>query len=525
MPDISMTSGRRLWVSPRDDLPAAIVVFLVALPLCLGIALASGATPLAGITAGVIGGVVVGSLSGSSVSVSGPAAGLTAVVLAGITDLGGYPIFLTAVLLAGMMQLGLGLARAGGVAHFVPVSVVRGMLAAIGLILMLKQIPHALGRDIDYEGDETFVEPGGGNTFSDIAEAVMHVEPGALLVFLVSLGVLLGWSRIVPRIRNGNWFPASLLAVLAGTATNLALLVWWPEAALQASHRVAMPLLSSPGALAEAMQFPDFSHILDGAVWRMAVTLALIASIESLLSAEAADKLDPWRRITPMNRELRAQGVGNIVAALLGALPVTAVIVRSSANVAAGGKTRLATIVHGILLLLSALFLAPWLNWIPLASLAAVLIVMGWRLARPRILLEQYRRGVGQFVPYVVTIMAILLTDLLIGILIGIGVGVFFVVRSNFRSAVIVTRDGDTVLIRFAKDVSFLNKPRLRGIFETITDGTSVIIDGTRAQFIDSDIVECIDDFVVSAPTRDITVELRRSPGSNNELFKTRPPV
>ena len=519
-----MTSGRRLWVSPRDDLPAAIVVFLVALPLCLGIALASGATPLAGITSGVIGGVVVGALSGSSVSVSGPAAGLTAVVLAGITELGGYPIFLTSVLLAGVMQLALGVARAGGVAHFVPVSVVRGMLAAIGLILILKQIPHALGRDVAYEGGEAFRDPGGGNTFSDILEAVAHVDVGALAVFVVALAALLGWSRVVPRIRHGNWFPPSLIAVLAGTATNFALLAWWPAVALQASHLVAIPLLRSPAALAEALQFPDFSHILDGAVWRMAVTLALIASIESLLSAEAADKLDPWRRITPMNRELRAQGVGNIVAALLGALPVTAVIVRSSANVAAGGKTRLATVVHGVLLLLSALFLARWLNYIPLAALAAVLIVMGWRLARPRILIEQYRRGLAQFVPYLVTVVAILLTDLLVGILIGIGVGVFFVVRSNFKSALIVTRDGEMVLIRFTKDVSFLNKPRLRGVFETIADRSSVIIDGTRAQFIDSDIIECIDDFVASAPTRDITVELRRSPGSANELFKTTPP-
>ncbi len=523
--ETSMTSGRRLRISPRDDLPAALVVFLVALPLCLGIALASGAPPLAGITAGVIGGVVVGALSGSSVSVSGPAAGLTAVVLAGTAQLGSYPIFLCAVLLAGIMQFGFGVFKAGGVAHFVPVSVVRGMLAAIGLILILKQIPHALGRDVDFEGDEAFIEPGGGNTFTDIAAAVMQADLAAIMVFAAALLALLVWTRVVLRLRHGNWLPPSLIAVLVGTVTNLAFLTWWPEIALQASHRVAIPLLSSPAALASALQFPDFEHILDPAVWRMAVTLALIASIESLLSAEAADKLDPWRRVTPMNRELRAQGIGNIVAALLGALPVTAVIVRSSANVAAGGKTRLSTIVHGVLLLLSALFLARWLNFIPLAALAAVLLVMGWRLARPKILLEQYRRGLAQFVPYVVTVAAILLTDLLVGILIGIGVGVFFVVRSNFRSAVIVTRDGDTVLIRFAKDVSFLNKPLLRGAFEAISDGTSVIIDGTRAQFIDSDIVECIDDFVASAPTRDITVELRRSPGSNNELFKTRPPI
>jgi MFS superfamily sulfate permease-like transporter len=519
-----MTSGRRLWASPRDDVPAALVVFLVALPLCLGIALASGAPLLAGITSGVIGGLVVGALSGSAVSVSGPAAGLTAVVLAGITALGGYPIFLTAVFLSGVLQFGLGLLKAGGVTHFVPVSVVRGMLAAIGLILILKQIPHALGRDVDFEGDEAFSEPSGGNTFSDIAEAVMHPDLGAVMVFGAALAALLAWSRVTPRIRLGQWFPASLMAVVAGTLVNLALVAWWPEAALQASHRVAIPVLGSAAELSNALQFPDFSYILDGGVWRTAVTLALIASIESLLSVEAADKLDPWRRITPMNRELRAQGVGNIVAGLLGALPVTAVIVRSSANVAAGGKTRFSTILHGAMLLLSALFLAPVLNHIPLAALAAVLIVVGWKLARPQILLDQYRRGATQFVPYVVTIAAILLSDLLVGVLIGIGVGVFFVVRSNFSSAVIVTQDGGTTLIRFAKDVSFLNKPRLRGVLEAVADGSSVVIDGSRVQFIDSDIVECIDDFVASAGSRGITVDLRRSPGSSNAMFKTVPP-
>ena len=519
-----MTSGRRLWASPRDDVPAALVVFLVALPLCLGIALASGAPLLAGITSGVIGGLVVGALSGSAISVSGPAAGLTAVVLAGITALGGYPIFLTAVFLSGVLQFGLGVLKAGGVTHFVPVSVVRGMLAAIGLILILKQIPHALGRDVDFEGDEAFSEPSGGNTFSDIGAAVMHPDLGAVLVFAAAFTALLVWGRVTPRIRLGHWFPASLIAVVIGTLVNLALITWWPEAALQASHRVAIPVLGSAAELAAALQFPDFSHILDGAVWRTAITLALVASIESLLSVEAADKLDPWRRITPMNRELRAQGVGNMLAGLLGALPVTAVIVRSSANAAAGGKTRLSTILHGALLLLSALFLAPVLNHIPLAALAAVLIMMGWNLARPRVLIEQYRRGMAQFFPYVVTVLAILLTDLLVGVLIGIGVGVFFVVVTNFKSSVIVTRDAGTTLIRFTKDVSFLNKPRLRGVLEAIADGSAVIIDGTRAQFIDQDIVECIDDFVASAHSRDITVDLRRSTGSSNEMFKTRPP-
>jgi MFS superfamily sulfate permease-like transporter len=520
------TRNARQWLrSARDDVPAAIVVFLVALPLCLGIALASGAPPLAGVMAGMVGGLVVATFSGSALSVSGPAAGLTVIVLSGIADLGSYPAFLTAVVLGGVLQVGLGLVRAGMVSHFVPACVVRGMLAAIGLILILKQIPHALGRDVDYEGDESFSEPGGGNTFSELWEAVLTADPGAMLVFAAALGALLLWTPVARRIPGGRWLPGPLMAVVVGTLANFGLAAWWPEVHLQASHRVAMPQLADPTALLFALPFPDFSRVLDPAVLRLALTLGLIASVESLLSVEAADKLDPLHRITPVNRELRAQGIGNIVSGLLGALPVTAVIVRSSANIDAGAKSKLSALLHGALLLLSALFLADWLNHIPLAALAAVLIVMGWKLARPRILLEQRRRGSAQFVPYIVTIAAILLTDLLVGVCIGILVGVFFVVRSTFRSALVVARDGDSVLVRFVKDVSFLNKPKLRGILEEIADGSTVIIDGTRAQFVDHDIVECIDDFVTSAPTRGITVELRRSAGSSNDMFKTRPPV
>lgn len=501
------------------------MVFLVALPLCLGIALASGAPPLAGVLAGVVGGLVVAAFSGSALSVSGPAAGLTVIVLAGISELGSYPAFLAAVVLGGVLQVGLGMVRAGMVAHFVPASVVRGMLAAIGLILILKQIPHALGRDVDYEGDESFSEPGGGNTFSELWEAVVGADPGAVIVFAAALAALLLWTPVAQRFAGGRWLPAPLMAVVVGTLVNLGLAAWWPEAHLQPSHRVAMPQLDSPTALLFALPFPDFSRLLDPAVLRLGLTLGVIASVESLLSVEATDKLDPHHRITPVNRELRAQGLGNIAAGLLGALPVTAVIVRSSANVDAGASSKLSALLHGALLLLSALFLADVLNHIPLAALAAVLIVMGWKLARPRILIEQRRRGSAQFVPYIVTIAAILLTDLLVGICIGILVGVFFVVRGTFQSALVVARDGENVLVRFVKDVSFLNKPKLRGVFEEIADGSNVVIDGTKAQFVDQDIIETIDDFVASAPTRGITVDLRRSPGAANQMFKTRPPV
>lgn len=511
-------------MSPKDDLPAALVVFLVALPLCLGIALASDAPLQAGILAGVLGGVVVGSLSGSAVSVSGPAAGLTAVVAAAIADLGGYPAFLTAVLLAGIIQIGLGFVRAGVVVHFVPACVVRGMLAAIGLILILKQIPHALGVDIDFEGDESFSHAGGGNTFSDLVDAVRGAEPAAVAVFAGSLAALLAWSRLGKRIGAG-WLPAPLVAVLVGALIHVGFGWWWPIAQLGSAHLVAIPQLTDATQLLGAFTFPDFERLLDPAVLRMAVTIALIASVESLLSVEAADRLDPLRRTSPMNRELKAQGVANAIAGLIGALPVTAVIVRTSANVSAGARSKLSTIVHGLLLLISVLLLAPVLNHVPLAALAAVLIVMGWRLCAPRLLIEQGRRGLDQSLPFAATVVAILLTDLLVGVLIGILVGVYFVVRSNFRSALIVTRDGERVLVRFAKDVSFLNKPALVRAFAEIPEGFQVLVDGTRAQFLDRDIIECIDEFVATAPARGIEVELRRSQASLNPKFQeTSPP-
>jgi MFS superfamily sulfate permease-like transporter len=514
----SPTATRRGWASLRQDLPAAVVVFLVALPLCLGIALASGAPLLAGITAGVLGGIVVGTLGGSAISVSGPAAGLTVIVASGIAELGGYPAFLAAVVLAGLMQIVFGLIRAGVVVHFVPACVVRGMLAAIGLILILKQIPHALGVDVDFEGDESFAHEG-GNTFTDLIDAVVSARPGAMMVFSVSLLALIAWNRAGRRVLGGL-VPGPLIAVIVGTLLHFGFELWWPEAALEASHRVGIPVLRSAGDLVDALSFPDFARMFDPAVLGVALTLALVASVETLLSVEAADRLDPLRRTTSMNRELRAQGVANTLAGLIGALPITAVIVRSSANASAGAHSRLSTIIHGVLLLVSALFLAPVLSHIPLAALAAVLIAMGWKLTRPRLLLEQGRRGLDQALPFGATIVAILLTDLLVGVLLGIAVGVYFVVRSNFRSALVVTVDGQQMLVRFAKDVSFLNKPALVRTFAEIPEGMSVLIDGTRAQFIDRDIAECVAEFVETAPQRGITAELRRSQSSLNPMFK-----
>lgn len=502
------------------DLPASLVVFLVALPLCLGIALASGAPLLSGLFAGFIGGLVVGALSGSPLSVSGPAAGLTVVVAGGIAELGAYPVFILAVVLAGAMQLAFGLLRAGVIAHFVPVSVVHGMLAAIGCILVLKQVPHALGYDLDFEGDESFAGNNGGNTFSDIVAAVQNADLGAFTIFAAALSALLLWQRFGKRL-VGSWMPPALVAVLVGAVTNILFKHYVPDLHLtDNTHLVAIPDLSGLYGILFALPFPDFSRIGDPVVWRIAATIAVIASVESLLSVGASDKLDPFHRITPTDRELKAQGAGNIVSGLLGGLPITAVIVRSSANIDAGARTRMSAILHGVLLLLSVLVLAPVLNHIPLSALAAVLIVMGVRLASVRVFHEQYQRGKAQFVPFLVTLAAILLTDLLVGVAIGVGVGIFYVIRSNFRSAIVIAHEDHEYLIRFAKDVSFLNKPALLRAFSTIPDGASVLIDGTKAQFIDHDIVDAIDDFLVSARARKITVELRRSASSLNAHFK-----
>ncbi len=518
---MSSTSSRvpsRSLATLKHDAPAAVVVFLVALPLCLGIALASGAPLLAGIFAGVLGGIVVGALGGSALSVSGPAAGLTVIVASGIAELGDYAAFLTAVVLAGLLQIGLGFVRAGMVVHFVPACVVRGMLAAIGLILILKQIPHALGFDVDFEGDQSFAHEG-GNTFTDLIDGVMSARPGAVLVFVAALLALLAWNRIGPRLLGGL-IPAPLIAVVVGTLVHVGFELWWPALALEESHRVGIPVLHGISDLAYALPFPDFGRVFDPAVLRLALTLGLVASVETLLSVEAADRLDPLRRTTSMNRELKAQGVANTLAGLIGALPITAVIVRSSANASAGARSRMSTIIHGVLLLVAAMFLAPVLLHIPLAALAAVLIAMGWKLTHPRLLLEQGRRGLDQALPFAVTIVAILLTDLLVGVILGIAVGVYFVVRSNFHSALVVTRDGKQLLVRFAKDVSFLNKPALVSTFAEVPEGSSVLIDGTRAQFLDRDIAECIQEFVENGPSRGITVEIRCSQASLNPMFK-----
>jgi MFS superfamily sulfate permease-like transporter len=505
----------------RSDLPSGIVVFLVALPLCLGVALASGAPLFSGIIAGVVGGIVVASFSGSALSVSGPAAGLTTIVLSSIQTLGSFETFLLALFLAGAIQLALGAINAGGIGNYFPSAVIKGMLSAIGIILILKQIPHMVGYDKDFVGDESFIQRDGENTFTEIIRSLDYVQPGAIIICFVSIGILILWERpLIKRNRYLTLTPAALLVVFVGILLNGIFISTHSSLSISADHLVSLPVAPDAASFISQFSTPTFSSILSKEVWIVAFTIAIIASLETLLSIDAVDKLDPYKRITPLSKELKAQGIGNMISGLIGGLPVTSVIVRSSANVASGAKTKLSSIFHGALLLLTALFIPGLLNKIPLASLAAILLMVGYKLVKPSIVREIYKKGWDQFIPFIVTIIAILLTDLLQGILIGIVIGLIFLMKTNFHQALFSVNENGNYLIRLMKDVSFLNKALIRKVFREIPNGSYVIIDGARSTFIDHDILETIDDFRQSAITRNITVELRQSITSSNPYFK-----
>jgi MFS superfamily sulfate permease-like transporter len=515
-PPIDPSAGTRLepGVRPnlRYDLPAGLVVFLVALPLCLGIALASDAPLLGGLIGGVVGGLVVGSLSGSQLSVSGPAAGLAAIVAAGIREVGSYEALCTATVIAGAVQLAIGLLRAGAIANMFPNAVVKGMLAGIGIIIILKQIPHGLGRDVDAEGTEAFWSTvGGENTFTAVLHAMYAYTPGAVIICAVALAIVVGFeTRAMAATGIPKFVPGSLVAVLAGTGLNEVFLRLAPPLALHPGHHlVQVPGTGDPFDLFRSMRLADGAALANPDVWKLGLILAAVASVESLLSLEAADKIDPFRRSTDPNRELLAQGVGNVVSGLVGGLPVTSVIVRTSANVYNGGRTRTSTIVHGALLLVAALFLPAVLNRIPLAALAAVLLVVGYKLAKVDLFQKMWALGWNHFLPFAVTIVAVVLTDLLEGVALGLVVGMAMVIKSNYHTAITVVSDGDDWLVRFARDASFINKVRLKRELARIPDGASVLFDGGRAQFIDYDLIEQIDDFCANARHRNIRVQLR----------------
>jgi MFS superfamily sulfate permease-like transporter len=503
------------------DLPASIVVFLVALPLCLGIALASGAPMFSGIAAGVIGGVVVGALSKSPLSVSGPAAGLASIVLLAINDLHSFPAFLCSVVIAGLLQILLGYLRAGVIGHFVPVAVIKGMLAAIGIILLLKQIPHAVGYDADFEGDESFLQPDGKNTFTDIIQAWDFLTPGAIVIALVSLLILILWERsFFKEHKIIKMIPGPLLVVLLGILLNAMFARYFQSLLIMPSHLVSFPEVSNSAGFASLFTFPDVSQLTNPKVYTVAITLALVASLETLLSIEAADKLDPYKRITPLNRELKSQGVANVLSGLVGGLPVTSVIVRTSANVAAGARTKLSAIVHGLFLMSAVILFPHFLELIPLSSLAAILLMVGYKLTSLKIVKEMYEKGITQFLPFLVTIIAILFSDLLTGVFIGLLVSIFFVIKTNFKSAVFIMNDGNNFILKFTKDVSFLNKSSLRKALEKIPRGASLMIDGGNAEFIDQDIISILEDYKNEAPSKNISLEIKKSNGAMNSFFR-----
>jgi MFS superfamily sulfate permease-like transporter len=479
----------------RFDLGAGLVVFLVALPLCLGIALASGAPLVGGLVAGVVGGVVVGLLSGSEVSVSGPAAGLTVIVAAAIEQIGSYRGFLAAVVVSGVVQLAFAALRFGVIADFIPTTVIKGMLAAIGIAIILKQIPHALGRDTDWVGDLSFLEPGGKeNTLSSIVKAVLSASPGAVAISVVSLAVLVSWDKaVVARVPKAKVIPGALVVVLLGIALNEAFRSLAPSLALQGDDGHLVRLPTSLADLRAQLQTPSISAFRDGRVLSAGVTIAIVGSIESLLSLEASQKLDPFRRFASPSRELVAQGMGNIVSGLLGGLPVTSVVVRTSANVYAGGRTRWSAIAHAVLLAGAVVALPFVLNRVPLASLAAVLLVVGAKLAPPSLFRAMRAEGWSSFLPFVVTVVG--------------------VVRANHHGAMIVVNDGNCYLLRFNKDQTFVNKAELKKRLAEVPEGSTLVIDSTRALYLDRDVFDVLDDFLANAKLRDIQVELKNFHG------------
>ena len=480
----------------KEDLPAGLVVFLVALPLCLGIALASGAPLFSGIIAGIVGGIVVALASGSSLSVTGPAAGLTVIVLNGIMDLGNFNLFLLAVVIAGLLQIILGFLKAGIIGYYFPSSVIKGMLAAIGIILILKQAPVAIGY---------------------VKGAAVPYLLTSIIIATISIAIILIWDLpILKKFIIFKWIPGALIAVLVGTLINETIYMLDPALKLGGNQLVKLPVSENINQFFSYFTFPDFAGLANPKVYILAVTIAIIASLESLLSTEAGDKLDPLKRVTPTNRELKAQGLGNLVSGLIGGLPVTAVIVRTSANVNAGARTKLSAVFHGILLLVSVLLMASILNKIPLACLSAVLLVVGYKLAKISLFKQMYKLGWEQFIPFIITIIAIQFSDLLKGIALGMVVAIFYILRANYRRDYVIHHEkkseGGTIKIMLTEHVTFLNKGSLAIKLAEIQPKQHVIIDGSNAHYIDLDILEIIYNFKETSVNKEIQLELVNIP-------------
>lgn len=487
-----------------------LVVFLVALPLCLGIALASGAPPLSGIIAGIVGGIVIGFISNSNISVSGPAAGLTAIVLTAITDLGAFELFLCAGIIAGMLQLVLGFIRAGSISNYFPNNVIEGMLAGIGIIIILKQIPHALGFDKDYEGNESLFNE--GVNFGYFNELFSAIHPGAVVITLASVAILLTWDY-VPALKRIKMLPGALVAVITGILLNEVFKSSGSALAVGSEHLVTLPVPQTLSEFGDLITLPNFKGFLNPQVWIAGATIAIVASIETLLCIEASDRLDVKRRITDTNLELKAQGIGNLVSSFIGGLPMTSVVVRSSANANAGATSKVSAIIHGVLLLLCVVSIPFILNLIPFATLAAVLILVGYKLAKPATFIHFWHNGKYQFIPFLATVLAVVFTDLLKGVGIGLVISIIYILQGNMKRAYYLSRetlnDTDEFTIRLSEEVSFLNKAAIKKTLKNVKPGSKVTIDAKTTSYIATDVLDMIQDFAnVRAKEENIQVDL-----------------
>ena len=495
----------------KYDVPSAVVVFLVALPLCLGIALASGAPLFSGLIAGIVGGLIVAPLSGSPLGVSGPAAGLAVIVYGAIEELGAYPTFLAAVVVAGITQMILGALRAGVIGYYFPSSVIKGMLSGIGIIIFLKQIPHAVGYDADPEGDMSFIQEDGHNTFSELKWMLDSLNPTAALIAALGLAVLILWERpFMKKLSFTTIIQGPLVTVVMGIliATYSSTIEGWM---LSADHLVAIPVTEGLDGFMSQFTTPDMTAFANPAIYTIGITMAVVASLETLLCVEATDKLDPFKRVTPTNKELWAQGAGNVVSGLIGGLPITQVIVRSSANIQSGGRTKASAFIHGALLLICAYAIPKVLNMIPLAALAAILLIVGWKLAKPALFIAMWKKGQSEFIPFTVTVAGIVLTDLLTGIALGLVVAIVYILWDNFKLPykfdIKNYKAGEPIRIEFSESVSFLNKASIQRTLNTLPDGARVVLDARNSLRIHPDVVEIVEEFQVNASTRDINVE------------------
>ncbi|MGG6229458.1 SulP family inorganic anion transporter [Tenacibaculum sp. SDUM215027] len=518
----------------KSDLPASIVVFFVALPLCLGIALASGAPLFSGVIAGIIGGTVVGALSGSKIGVSGPAAGLAAIVLTAIGSLGGYENFLVAVVLGGVIQILFGVLKAGVIGYYFPSSVIKGMLTGIGIIIILKQIPHFFGYDTEPEGADSFIEASGENTFSAILSITDNITMGSMVIGFIGLAILILWDKVLSKKgRIFHLIQGPLVAVVTGIIF-FTLMQGNETLAIQASHLVSVPIPESFDSFLTQFTFPNFNAITNYEVWVTAFTIALVASLETLLCVEATDKLDPEKNVTPTNRELLAQGTGNILSGLIGGLPITQVIVRSSANIQSGGRSKMSAIIHGLLLLLSVILIPTLLNKIPLSVLAAILLVVGYKLAKPSLFKQMFALGWKQFVPFIVTVLGIVFTDLLTGISLGLAVGVFVILIKSYQNSHFLHIEDKSngvhkIKMTLAEEVTFFNKGAILKELDSLPQDTHLELDVRKTRYLDNDIVEILEDFAFKAKERNINIKLIsergvvENPESFIKFFKLRP--